>query len=218
MLIVDFLRDTRHGQGQHCGGERAERSHDMYVDAHKFRRSIPSNLRHIAFDLLDQLKARIKIYARSYDLEFSNFKEVYTLGGQIRKPILLHFSTCPCLANIRDTDMEEQELNVFKEFYSALFNLSETWDGVTEHVERQNIRHGGVLWQFELMHGKLVSPLLLYLTSKTNNHKSPEVKLYIPFWNFVPNDAEATRRLKRFFDSQSWDIADSYSETVGQLL
>ncbi|KFY74072.1 hypothetical protein V498_10003, partial [Pseudogymnoascus sp. VKM F-4517 (FW-2822)] len=88
-----------------------------------------------SFDLLDQLKARIKIYARSYDLEFSNFKEVYTLGGQIH--------------------MEEQELNVFKEFYGALFNLSETWDGVTEHIERQNIRHGGVLWQFELMHGKL---------------------------------------------------------------
>jgi len=134
-----------------------------------------------SFDLLDRLKARIKIYARSYDLEFSNFRDVYTLGGQIH--------------------MEEQELSVFKEFYSALFNLPETWDGVTEHVERQNIRHGGVLWQFELMHGKL----------------SPEVKLYISFWNFVPNDAEAARRLKRFFVSQSWDIADSYSEIVGQL-
>lgn len=114
--------------------------------------------------------------------------------------------------------MEEQELSVFKKFYGALFNLPETWDGVTEHVERQNIRHGGVLWQFELMHGKLVGPLLLYLTSKTNTHKSPEVKLYIPFWNFVPSDAEATRRLKRFFDSQLWDITDSYSETVDQLL
>lgn len=114
--------------------------------------------------------------------------------------------------------MEEPELNVFKEFYSALFNLPESWNGVTEHVERQNIRHGGVLWQFELMHGKLVSLLLLYSSSKTNDHKIPEVKLYIPFWNFVPNDAEATRRLKRFFDSQSWDVANSYSEIVGQLL
>ncbi|KFY28583.1 hypothetical protein V491_00393 [Pseudogymnoascus sp. VKM F-3775] len=134
-----------------------------------------------SFDLLDPLRARIKIYARSYDLDFANFKDVYTLGGQIHA--------------------EEQEMNVFKEFYSALFNLPETWDGVTEHVKRLDTRHAGVLWQFELMHGKL----------------TPEVKLYISFWNFVPNDAEAARRLKRFFDSQSWDISDSYSELVGQL-
>lgn len=54
-----------------------------------FCQSIPSNFLHIAFDLLDPLRARIKIYARSYDLDFANFKDVYTLGGQIRKAILL---------------------------------------------------------------------------------------------------------------------------------
>lgn len=59
-------------------------------------------------------------------------------------------------------------MNVFKEFYSALFNLPETWDGVTEHVKRLDTRHAGVLWQFELMHGKLVS-LLLHLKSKAND-------------------------------------------------
>lgn len=36
-----------------------------------------------AFDFLNLLKARIKIYARSYDLTFANFKEIYTLGGKL---------------------------------------------------------------------------------------------------------------------------------------
>lgn len=51
--------------------------------------SMHRSLQYTAFDFIERLKARIKIYARSYDLTFSNFKEIYSLGGQIRT----HFPT-----------------------------------------------------------------------------------------------------------------------------
>jgi len=115
--------------------------------------SILRSLQQTAFDCIDCLKARLKIYARSYDLTFSNFKEIYTLGGQIGTPFLL---TSSFQADFREKHTSQEEASAFQAFYDALFDLPEDWDGVTEHVERKNLRHAGVLWQFELMHGKRV--------------------------------------------------------------
>jgi hypothetical protein len=44
------------------------------------------------------------------------------------------------------------------------------------------------------------------------------VKFYISLWNFVSNDAEAAKRITRFFKEQSWEMADGYLAEVEALL
>jgi len=52
--------------------------------------------------------------------------------------------------------MDDEEFNIFKQFYAALFDLPENWDGVEEHVKRLNLRNAGISWSFELQNGSQV--------------------------------------------------------------
>jgi hypothetical protein len=57
-------------------------------------------------------------------------------------------------------EIDDEEFTIFKQFYAALFDLPENWDGVTEHVERLNLRNAGISWSFELQPGKQVFEFL----------------------------------------------------------
>ncbi|KFX92493.1 hypothetical protein V495_01747 [Pseudogymnoascus sp. VKM F-4514 (FW-929)] len=193
-ILFEAVRKLEGREDQKAALDKLEKFFDGGRDGgfeglHNMSKKTPENIAKvrglnivmIGIDLNEPSKARMKLYARSYDLDFATFKDIYTLGGQIQ--------------------IDDEEFTIFKQFYAALFDLPENWDGVTEHIERLNLRNAGISWSFELQPGKQV----------------PLVKFYISLWNFVSNDAEAAKRITRFFKEQSWEMADGYLAEVEAL-